>query len=250
MSHPSRTSSTPTIALVGCVKTKAPWAAPARDLYTSPLFMARRRWVEERSDRWFVLSALHGLVDPDARLEPYDVTLKTMTPAARRAWSRSVLSDLRDAVGDLAGVRVRVLAGAEYRDFGLLDGLRDAGAEVEVVAEGLRVGEQVSFLQGDAETRSTGRRGTPPTRGVAVTSKYAPLADLLASAPSIAFRTTFADIERALGFPLPASARRHRPWWGNSRGNAQARAWLDAGWVVDAVNLTAETVAFRREPRG
>lgn len=60
------------IGLVGCVKTKRATGAPARDLYTSTLFTGRRRYVEESSDRWFVLSALHRLVRDDERLEPYD----------------------------------------------------------------------------------------------------------------------------------------------------------------------------------
>ena len=59
------------IGLVGCVKTKRTTGAPARDLYTSTLFAGRRRYVEQSSDRWFVLSALHGLVRDDEWLEPY-----------------------------------------------------------------------------------------------------------------------------------------------------------------------------------
>jgi hypothetical protein len=45
------------IGLVGCVKSKRSQAAPARELYSSPLFRGRRDWVERTCDRWFVLSA-------------------------------------------------------------------------------------------------------------------------------------------------------------------------------------------------
>ena len=48
------------IGLVGCVKTKGPEAAPAGDLYVSPLFVGRRRYVEAPCDRWFILSGLRG----------------------------------------------------------------------------------------------------------------------------------------------------------------------------------------------
>ncbi|HWO69164.1 MAG TPA: hypothetical protein VNP94_00195, partial [Actinomycetota bacterium] len=44
------------IGLVGCVKSKRARPAPARDLYTSPLFRGARRFVERSCDRWFVLS--------------------------------------------------------------------------------------------------------------------------------------------------------------------------------------------------
>jgi hypothetical protein len=58
-------------------------AAPAGDLYVSSLFMGRRRFVEASCDRWFILSALHGGVDPDEVIEPYDESLvasRTATP--------------------------------------------------------------------------------------------------------------------------------------------------------------------------
>lgn len=60
------------VGLVGCVKSKRGTAAPARDLYTSALFRGRRRYVELTCDRWFILSARHGLVEPEEILEPYD----------------------------------------------------------------------------------------------------------------------------------------------------------------------------------
>jgi hypothetical protein len=58
------------VGLVGCVKTKQPRVAPAQELYTSPLFRRRRAWVERTCDRWFILSAKHGLVEPGRVLAP------------------------------------------------------------------------------------------------------------------------------------------------------------------------------------
>jgi hypothetical protein len=63
------------VGLVGCVKSKQSQAAPARELYVSPLFRGRRAWVERTCDRWFILSAKHGLVEPDRVLAPYDEIL-------------------------------------------------------------------------------------------------------------------------------------------------------------------------------
>lgn len=60
-------------------------------------------------------------------------------------------------------------------------------------------------------------------------------------------RMRFAEIERAVGFPLPASASRHRPWWSNSAaGHSHARAWLEAGWKVETVDLSEGVVIFAR----
>jgi hypothetical protein len=50
------------VALVSCVKQKRDTAAPARDLYLSPLFRGFRRYAESRADSWYILSAEHGVL--------------------------------------------------------------------------------------------------------------------------------------------------------------------------------------------
>jgi hypothetical protein len=138
------------IGLVGCVKRKVSQAAPARDLYASPLFLGRRRFVERTCDRWYILSALHGLVDPDQSLEPYDRTLKNASISERRAWSTRVLDQLSRAVGDVAGLTFEIHAGAEYIEFGLRQALEREGAQVDLPAKGLRMGEQLAFYSDQA----------------------------------------------------------------------------------------------------
>ncbi len=78
-------------------------------------------------------------------------------------------------------------------------------------------------------------------------SRYDPLRAFLARCPEAQqeVRLTFADLENLVG-PLPASARNHRPWWANSV-NVQAQSWRQAGWILNAVNLTAEHVVFTRD---
>ncbi len=56
----------------------------------------------------------------------------------------------------------------------------------------------------------------------------------------------FADIERLTEGCLPASAHRHRAWWGNNESSVQATAWMSAGWLVDVVDQRARQVRFRR----
>ena len=78
-------------------------------------------------------------------------------------------------------------------------------------------------------------------------SRYDPIRWYLAKMPvdKREVRLSFRDVERIVG-SLPASARNHRPWWGNSATSPQAVAWQGAGFVVDQVNLTAEHVTFTR----
>ncbi len=67
-------------------------------------------------------------------------------------------------------------------------------------------------------------------------------------AKTMRHRMRFAEIERAVGFRLPASASRHRPWWSNSTaGHSHARAWLEAGWKVETVDLSEGVVIFARQ---
>lgn len=138
-------SARPRIGLIGCVKAKATRPEPAARLYTSTLFLGRVRYVSLSCDEWFVLSALHGVVEPARVLEPYDVTLDNASRQQRREWSRQVLQQLRGQLGDLGQYEFELHAGASYRDFGLVKGLEDAGALVINPTAGLRIGHQLAF---------------------------------------------------------------------------------------------------------
>jgi hypothetical protein len=72
---------------------------------------------------------------------------------------------------------------------------------------------------------------------------YAALGAHLAAA-SGSVRMSFSEVEALVG-SLPASARRHREWWANSRSHSAGRAWLDAGYRVIAADIVAETVLFQ-----
>jgi hypothetical protein len=77
-------------------------------------------------------------------------------------------------------------------------------------------------------------------------SKYDPLRRHLADQPEhvARVRMTFSEAAKLVG-PLPQSAWEYRPWWANG-SLTQAQAWLNAGWKVDIVNLTAGHVTFVR----
>lgn len=131
------------LCLVSCVKPKLPQRAPARDLYVSPFFRKARAYIEGQRWPWFILSAEHGLLHPDVVVAPYDRTLTNMRVRQRRAWASGVMQALE---GQLADVKtVVVLAGARYREF-LEPALQTRGIDVRVPMAGLRIGEQLSWL--------------------------------------------------------------------------------------------------------
>jgi|GEM_PF-5896192 len=85
-----------------------------------------------------------------------------------------------------------------------------------------------------------------PTQALPLTTrKYLPLAEYLRGSQHARVTLTYQELEELLGFTLPASAKRHRAWWGNSIvGHSQAAAWLNEGWRVVGVTTTA--VTFQR----
>lgn len=254
------------IGLVACVKSKQPTAAPARDLYDSALFSGARAAVEASCDEWFVLSAKHGLLAPDTVIEPYEQTLVGTSRHHRRTWSRQVLDQLHDHLDELAGTVFEVHAGKDYYDFGLVDGLRQAGAQVELPTRGLRLGEKLRHYQHrdhpdpqdepapSAPTRPATRRPRPQPPGaggqvVPPAGRYRPLYEHLQQLDGPRWQATFAQVEQILGAPLPASARRHPAWWANSTGShPHARAWLAVGFHITDVHPAAERVTFVRRP--
>ncbi len=123
------------IVLVACCGKKLDRPAPAKDLYCSDLFIKSRRYAEQHGDRWLVLSAKHGVVDPDAVIEPYDETLNYMSASERRAWAAKVAQQLSSCRND----KLTVLAGEAY--CGWVEGFN-----VERPMQGLGIGQQLKYL--------------------------------------------------------------------------------------------------------
>lgn len=78
------------IGFVACSKTKSTLRRRAAALYTSALFRKSLLSAIDRSEKVYILSAKHGLLDCNDVIEPYDVTLKTMKRAERIAWGERV----------------------------------------------------------------------------------------------------------------------------------------------------------------
>ncbi len=81
-------------------------------------------------------------------------------------------------------------------------------------------------------------------------AKYDPLNEYLKSRTQEYWRPSMTELEKVLGFPLPASAKRYPAWWANQRGAAvQANSWLDAGWETSDV-VPGGKVTFKRVNSG
>ena len=80
--------------------------------------------------------------------------------------------------------------------------------------------------------------------------KYTPLENYLRNLPRSQreVRLDFAQIERILKIKLPPSAYESELWWTKEKeGNhVTARAWSNAGWEVDRLNLDKKWVKLVR----
>jgi hypothetical protein len=62
---------------------------------------------------------------------------------------------------------------------------------------------------------------------------------------------TFEQIERVIGEKLPPKAQHHRAWWSNSpSNNVMTKAWLEAGFRSEQVDMEGRKLVFRRAKQG
>lgn len=77
--------------------------------------------------------------------------------------------------------------------------------------------------------------------------KYHRLTEHLTKLDTNEWRASFDEIEKILGFSLPASAHEYPAWWANQAGgHAQSSAWQDAGWKTENLDLGGRNITFTR----
>lgn len=138
------------VGLVGCASSKLRRPAAARELYTSQLFRKASAYAEATCDRWYILSAKHGLVHPDEFLEPYNqklgsnaldpATLQPLSPPIHK-WADGVREQLATELADIPRVVLVALAGEQYRTI-----LRPGQWPFEIPMKGLGIGQQLGYL--------------------------------------------------------------------------------------------------------
>lgn len=77
--------------------------------------------------------------------------------------------------------------------------------------------------------------------------KYEPLGEFLRRQSTHDVPMSFQQIERIIGAKLPRSATEHRAWWSNNPDNSvMTKAWLDAGFRSEQVDMASRKLVFRR----
>ena len=83
------------------------------------------------------------------------------------------------------------------------------------------------------------------------TNKYTPLEQYFRALPlgQEDIKLTFEHIQQIINDQLPPSALGDRTWWGNQKQGTQVESipWMDAGWMVETVDLREQWVRFVRQ---
>ena len=78
-------------------------------------------------------------------------------------------------------------------------------------------------------------------------AKYSELERYLRDQPWDEIPMSFADIERVIGAKLPPKAQHHRAWWSNNpSNNVMTKAWLNAGFRSEQVDVEGRKLVFSR----
>jgi Family of unknown function (DUF6884)/GIY-YIG catalytic domain len=229
------------IVLIGCVRTKRSAAAPAADLFDSPLFAGRRRYAISTGKPWYILSAKYGLLAPDDVIGPYDLYLPDQSPGYRRAWGEFVVAQLAQLVPNLQGRVIEVHAGAAYVE-PLRRPLVARGASVLTPLTHLGLGEQLAWYA----------RGQSSAPGAVTSAKPAP-PPLAADADELVRALT--DRSKALS-PAELLNRGSRTlmvpglytWWVDQQGSVDLSAGL--GHTVRTGLIYAGQAGATRWPSG
>jgi hypothetical protein len=103
-------------------------------LFRSDGFARAREHAVHSRLPWFVLSAKHGLLDPDDVISPYDTQIDDQPATYRSAWGEWVVAQLADRVR-LDGVVVEVHGGVDFAQ-PLRQPLSRQGATLEIPLPG------------------------------------------------------------------------------------------------------------------
>lgn len=110
-----------------------------------------RVYCEESHDRWYILSAKHGLLEPYGEpIESYNNTLRDSTVKEKREWAKSVFEQLQAKDSLEKDTTLFIHAGHDY--YGeLIPFLENSSVTVEIPTEGLGLGEKMAWYNKQLE---------------------------------------------------------------------------------------------------
>lgn len=135
------------LGLVSCTKSKQDYPCKASEMYqASDLFRKAYSYATKNYNFVAILSAKYGLLFPEDKIEPYNLTLDDMGARQRRKWAEEVFSQMKKRLNLRDLDKVFFHAGKKYREHLALK-LGAAGIQCETPLEGLGIGKQKSWYK-------------------------------------------------------------------------------------------------------
>lgn len=127
----------------------------AKNAYTGSPFKVNRAYAERFANKWIVLSAKYGFIEPDFRIPgPYNVTFK------RQSSGPIAAGDLREQIRKQKLDRfceVIVLGGKEYRQ-AVADAFKDTPIKLSFPFAGLQIGKMMQATKRALATNNPYKR--------------------------------------------------------------------------------------------
>ena len=131
------------IGLISCTKKKSNIRCVAKNMYLpSNLFKKAWGYAKKHYDKTFILSAKHGLLEPNSIIEPYNETLNNKSKKERLLWSTRIFKSLNEFIE--IEDEIYFHAGLKYREF-LEPLLLKMGIKCFSPLEGLGIGQQLAW---------------------------------------------------------------------------------------------------------
>jgi hypothetical protein len=140
------------LLLVTCVYEKVADPCAAKDLYRSPYFERLRRYAEGHDRPWFIVSAEHGLVQPQEWLAPYERYLPDTPGWYQDVWGAWVVARLRLLTGDLTDRTVELHLSQSYLVH-VAPRLERAGAVVRVPLADIPAEQHIAWYEQEEQAR-------------------------------------------------------------------------------------------------
>jgi hypothetical protein len=114
----------------------------AKDAYTSPYFQKNKAYAQKIGDHWMVLSAKYGFLEPDTKIEKYNVSFKKKktNPITCEELKKQVIHMRLDRFDEII-----VLGGKEYLQ-ATEEAFRDMDCTISAPFKGLPIGKRMSKL--------------------------------------------------------------------------------------------------------
>ena len=148
------------IAIIQCVSGKKDEKLPARELYDTDFFDKMRSYAESAADRYWILSAEHGLIEPDDEIEPYDTDARELSDDEKAKLQNQIGAKLHQDDGVFWNGRLEIVVSEPYRElleraFGATAPLTPSrmpdNCQIAYPCEGMGIGEKKAWLKEAAQ---------------------------------------------------------------------------------------------------